>query len=120
MAAALDDWARARELAKRDGWQRLLLQPGFEYIGWPALLLAIAGLALLARRQRPTGLAYFVGLLRQGRSRFNVVRALAATPEAKLTEVARWLQDQYGWARTLGDLKRDPADNYWAGFLGDS
>src|SRR5205085_5662347 len=25
-----------------DNWDRLLLQPGFEYIGWPVLLLAIA------------------------------------------------------------------------------
>jgi hypothetical protein len=45
-----------------DGWQRLLLQPGFEYIGWPALLLAFAALPLLLRRHRPPGLAYFAAL----------------------------------------------------------
>jgi hypothetical protein len=43
------------------GWERLLLQPGFEYIGWPVLLLACAAVAVwvvssvlaLTRRDRP-------------------------------------------------------------------
>jgi hypothetical protein len=45
-----------------DNWQRLLLQPGFEYIGWPALLLALAALPLLALRKGPTMLGYFAAL----------------------------------------------------------
>ena len=39
-----------------DGWQRLLLQPGFAYVGWPALALAVAA-PLVARRRR--GVSYF-------------------------------------------------------------
>lgn len=45
-----------------DGWQRLLLQPGFEYIGWPALLLAVGALALLLRRRPPWTVVYFAAL----------------------------------------------------------
>ncbi len=47
------------------GWERLLLQPGFEYVGWPVLVLACAaiGVALVSRvRGQPTGvrlLPYF-------------------------------------------------------------
>jgi hypothetical protein len=57
------------------GWQRLLLQPGFEYIGWPVLLLACTAVAVwlfitvLARARHdktPTGgprmLPYFAVL----------------------------------------------------------
>jgi hypothetical protein len=32
------------------GWERLLLHPGFEYIGWPVLILAVTG-TVLAWRQ---------------------------------------------------------------------
>jgi hypothetical protein len=67
-----------------DNWDRLLLQPGFEYIGWPALLLALLAVPLLLSRYasqpnsrrtnssapryspglgyRPPMLAYFVAL----------------------------------------------------------
>jgi hypothetical protein len=45
-----------------DDWQRLLLQPGFEYIGLPALLLAFGGLALLVRRNPAWPVAYFAAL----------------------------------------------------------
>ncbi len=43
-------------------WDRLLLQPGFEYIGWPVLLLASIGiLGNLASRRIPT-VPFFAGL----------------------------------------------------------
>jgi hypothetical protein len=45
-----------------DNWERLLLQPGFEYVGWPALLLALGALVLLLKRKRPPMLLYFAGL----------------------------------------------------------
>jgi hypothetical protein len=43
-ATSLTDWGFI------SGWDRLLLQPGFEYIGWPALILSVAA-PLLAWRQ---------------------------------------------------------------------
>ncbi|MBV9326340.1 MAG: hypothetical protein JO352_21455 [Chloroflexi bacterium] len=43
-------------------WDRLLLQPGFEYIGWPVLLLSLAALPLLLSRRRPRMIAYFAVL----------------------------------------------------------
>jgi hypothetical protein len=46
-----------------DNWDRLLLQPGFEYIGWPVLLLALGALVLLIRRTwRPPMVLYFAAL----------------------------------------------------------
>jgi hypothetical protein len=45
-ATTLTDWGL------REGWDRLLLQPGFEYIGLPVLILTLlAALVGLARRQ---------------------------------------------------------------------
>jgi hypothetical protein len=42
-------------------WDHLLLHPGFEYIGWPALLLALAAIPLISRR-RHGALVYFAAL----------------------------------------------------------
>ena len=55
-ATSWNDWGLI------DGWQRLLLQPGFEYLGWPALLLAVGGVTLLLRRRPPWPVAYFAAL----------------------------------------------------------
>jgi subtilisin family serine protease len=74
--------------------------------------------ALLGRAPDPVGFGYFLGLLQQGMSRFDVARAMQATAEAKATKVARWFQDEYGSTRTLGALKADGYVNSWAGWLG--
>ena len=43
-------------------WDRLLLQPGFQYIGWPALVLALLALLWLISRRRPLMLGFFAAL----------------------------------------------------------
>jgi hypothetical protein len=44
------------------GWDRLLLQPGFEYIGWPVFVLSLAALPLLLVKCRQRMLPYFAVL----------------------------------------------------------
>jgi hypothetical protein len=61
---AWNDWAFVHD------WDRLLLQPGFEYIGWPVLILALAAPLQLVpawklttlRHRQLTVIPYFLGL----------------------------------------------------------
>lgn len=57
-ATTLFDWGF------RTNWDQLLLQPGFEYIGWPAFLLALLALPLyfVGKAGRVRMLPYFFGL----------------------------------------------------------
>jgi hypothetical protein len=72
---------------------------------------------LLGRAPDPTGLNIFAGLSQAGMSRTDLVALLQNTFEARRTEVARWFQDELGWADPLDDLKVNPGIFYWAGFL---
>jgi hypothetical protein len=73
--------------------------------------------ALLGRDPDPAGLNYFVGLYQAGMSRTDLIRVLQNSFEARRTEVARWYQDELGWATPLDALKVDPGVMFWAGFL---
>src|SRR5262249_49458624 len=64
--------------------------------------------ALFGRPLDPAGVVYFTNALGAGMSRQTLVRAFQNTDEARLTRVARWFQDEFGWAQPLGALKANP------------
>lgn len=76
--------------------------------------------SLLGRSTDPSGFNYFVGLLRNGMSRGDLIQKLQHTVEAKRTKVARWYQNYLGWNLTQAQYQVDPGVQYWAGFLGDA
>jgi subtilisin family serine protease len=80
----------------------------------------IAGLYenLLGRFPDPAGLNYWVGVFQSGTStRFQIARAILTSPEARLTEVAHWYQDDLGRNTPLDVLKADSGVAYWASLL---
>lgn len=79
----------------------------------------VAGLyrSLLGRDPEPAGFNHFVGLLQGGTSRSQLIQIIQGSNEAKVTEVARWYQEELGWAEPLATLKVDPGVMHWAGML---
>jgi thermitase len=72
---------------------------------------------LLGRSLDSAGASLWVGQLRAGVSRQAVAQAIQASPEARLTKVARWYRDDLGRLGTLDQLKADPGVNAWARVL---
>jgi thermitase len=72
---------------------------------------------LLGRGLDAAGSSFWVGQLQAGASRLAVVQAIQASPEARLTKVARWFRDDLGRAATLDQLKADSGVGRWAAVL---
>jgi thermitase len=70
--------------------------------------------ALLGRAPDPAGLSFFVGLYNAGMSRSDLIHLFQNSFEGRRTEVARWYQDDLGWAEALALLKVDPGVIGWA------
>jgi thermitase len=85
--------------------------------GTPGAFVAGLYRSLLGRDPEPAGFNYFVGLLQGGMSRSQLIKIIQGTDEAKRTEVARWYQEELGWAEPLATLKVDPGVMHWAGML---
>ncbi|HEX8199982.1 MAG TPA: S8 family serine peptidase, partial [Isosphaeraceae bacterium] len=85
--------------------------------GTPAGFVAGLYVDLLGRGVDPVGAAFWPSVLQSGTSRLAVVQAIQATPEARLTKVARWYRDDLGRPGGLDRLKADPGVNFWAGAL---
>ncbi|WP_435019744.1 S8 family serine peptidase [Tundrisphaera sp. TA3] len=80
----------------------------------------VAGLYLdvLGRAVDPSGLAGWAGSLDAGlATRDQVARAILTSPEGRITQVARWYQEDLGRAQPLDALKADPGVQVWAGWL---
>ncbi|MEA2630470.1 MAG: thermitase, partial [Chloroflexota bacterium] len=72
---------------------------------------------IFGRLPDPAGLAYYSGRIDQGVSRQDVIRELQGYDEAARTKVARWYQEELGWAAPLAVLKVNPGVMYWASMI---
>ncbi len=73
---------------------------------------------VLGRSPDAAGIAQWTAAYDSGTyTRYQIAEAILAAPEAKLTEVARWFQDDLGRTTSLDDLKADPGIASWADLL---
>lgn len=80
----------------------------------------IAGVyqGVLGRAPDPAGLQAWVGVFDSGLlTRDQIALALLSSPEARLTEVAHWFQDDLRRTASLDSLKADSGVAAWAGLL---
>jgi hypothetical protein len=87
------------------------------YGGTPTSYVTGLYQAIFDRAPDPTGLAYYSGLLESGSSRQDVVNQLQGYDEARRTLVARWYQEELGWADSVAALKLNPGVVYWASLI---
>jgi len=76
--------------------------------------------SLMGREADPQSVAYFLGLMQGGMSRFTVAQVLQTSPEAKYVKVAHWFHDEVGWPQSAALLKFDPSVQVWASFLNNA
>ena len=73
---------------------------------------------LLGRSPDADGLQLWVGIYNSGTfTRFEIAKAILTSPEARLTEVAHWFQDDLGRTTPIDVLKADPGVAAWANLL---
>ncbi len=73
---------------------------------------------VLGRSPDAAGLAQWTAAYDSGTyTRYQLAEAILASPEAKLTEVARWFQQDLGRTASLDSLKADPGVAAWANLL---
>ena len=75
-------------------------------------------LNVLGRFPDAGGLQQWVGIYSSGTvTRFQMAKAFLTSPEGRLTEVARWFQDDLGRTAALNALKADPGVVAWSNLL---
>jgi subtilisin family serine protease len=62
----------------------------------------------LGRGLSPAELDFWMAQLQQGKTTYQVARAILAAPEAQQTKVARWMIRDLGWTGTFEALKANP------------
>jgi len=73
--------------------------------------------ALFGRPATAGESGYYTAVLAGGLSRPGLIQRLQAAPEAALTKVARWYQDELGSTAPLTALKSDVGVAFWAAML---